>query len=233
MARRARGQKPLDLLAQFAPLKNLQVWRFSLYYFFVFGAFMALALWLPHYLIDVYGADMRMAGISAAVFSLSASLFRAYGGHLSDRFGARRVLYWTFGFSLILLAMLSYPPADYVIHARDGLIKFSTSMGLWPFIVALFLLGFFMSLGKAAVYKHIPVYYPDNVGVVGGLVGMIGGLGGFILPIMFGAILDITGIRSSAFMLMYGVVWVSLIWMYLTEVRTTEVMGSKSFKATH
>jgi NNP family nitrate/nitrite transporter-like MFS transporter len=216
VARRTRGQKPLDILAQFAPLKNLQVWRFSLYYFFVFGAFMALALWLPHYLIDVYGADMRMAGISAAVFSLSASLFRAYGGHLSDRFGARRVLYWTFGFSLILLAMLSYPPADYVIYARDGLIKFSTSMGLWPFIVALFLLGFFMSLGKAAVYKHIPVYYPDNVGVVGGLVGMIGGLGGFILPIIFGELLDLTGIYTSCFMLLFLLVGLALSWMHLS-----------------
>jgi NNP family nitrate/nitrite transporter-like MFS transporter len=42
---------------------------------------------------------------------------------------------------------------------------------------------------------------------------------------MFGALMDLTGIRSSAFMLMYGVVWVSLIWMYFTEVRRTPVMG--------
>jgi NNP family nitrate/nitrite transporter-like MFS transporter len=56
-------------------------------------------------------------------------------------------------------------------------------------------------------------------------VGLAGGLGGFVLPIMFGALLDLTGIRSSAFMLMYGVVWVSLIWMYWTEVRDTELMG--------
>ena len=57
---------------------------------------------------------------------------------------------------------------------------------------------------------------------------LAGGLGGFVLPIMFGALLDLTGIRSSAFMLMYGVVWVSLIWMYLSEVRKTPVMGSGS-----
>jgi NNP family nitrate/nitrite transporter-like MFS transporter len=42
---------------------------------------------------------------------------------------------------------------------------------------------------------------------------------------MFGALMDLTGVRSSAFMLMYGVVWVSLIWMYWTEVRRTELMG--------
>ena len=42
---------------------------------------------------------------------------------------------------------------------------------------------------------------------------------------MFGALMDLTGIRSSAFMLMYGVVWVSLIWMYWTEVRRSDLMG--------
>ena len=110
VARRASGTRAPSLAEQFAPLANLQVWRFSLYYFFVFGGFVALALWLPHYLIDVYGMEVRAAGMSAAAFSLSASLFRAYGGHLSDRFGARTVMYWTFGFSLLFLIMLSYTP---------------------------------------------------------------------------------------------------------------------------
>ena len=41
---------------------------------------------------------------------------------------------------------------------------------------------------------------------------------------MFGALMDLTG-ALSAFMLMYGVVWVSLIWMYWTEVRHADVMG--------
>src|SRR5690625_7059132 len=72
-------------------------------------------------------------------------------------------------------------------------------MALWPFVITLFGLVFFMSLGKAAVYRHIPVYYPKHVGSVGGLVGMIGGLGGFFLPIVFGALLDLTGIWTSAF----------------------------------
>ena len=73
--------------------------------------------------------------------------------------------------------------------------------GFWSqFIIVMaviFILGFFMSLGKAAVYKHIPVYYPSHVGAVGGLVGMIGGLGGFVLPIMFGVMNDLTGVWTS------------------------------------
>ncbi|MEM5493434.1 MFS transporter [Hoeflea sp. AS16] len=221
VARRKSGAKPPSLAQQFAPLKNLQVWRFSLYYFYVFGAFVALALWMPHYLVDVYHLDIRTAGMSAAAFSLSASLFRAYGGHLSDRFGARAVMYWCFGFSLLMLFMLSYPATDYVIQGKDGAIAFSTEMGRWPFVLILFMLGFFMSLGKAAVYKHIPVYYPDHVGAVGGLVGMIGGLGGFILPIIFGALLDLTGIYTSCFALLFIIVAISLTWMHLS-IRTME-----------
>jgi len=219
--RRKTGVRAPSMAEQFAPLKNLQVWRFSLYYFLVFGAFVALALWMPHYLIEVYGLDVKTAGMAAASFSLSASLFRAYGGHLSDKFGARSVMYWTFGFSMVLLFMLSYPPTDYVIQGKDGPIAFSTQMDVWPFVAVLFVLGFFMSLGKAAVFKHIPVYYPNHVGAVGGLVGMIGGLGGFVLPILFGTLLDISGIYTSCFALLFALVGVALLWMHMS-VRAME-----------
>ncbi len=80
--RRASGQQPEPLSAMMEPLKNIQVWRFSLYYFFVFGAFVALALWLPRYLIGVYGLDITTAGMIGAAYSIPASVFRAYGGHL-------------------------------------------------------------------------------------------------------------------------------------------------------
>lgn len=220
-ARRAKGITAPGLAQKFAPLKNLQVWRFAVYYFFVFGGFVALVLWLPNYMTEVYGTDVRVAGISVALFSLAASAFRAYGGMLSDRFGARTVMYWMFGFSGLMLFMLSYPPTDYVIHGRNGPISFSTDMDFVPFVVTLFVLGFFMSLGKAAVYKHIPVYYPNHVGAVGGLVGMIGGLGGFVLPIAFGGLLDLTGVYTSCFFLLLLIVFISVSWMHLS-VRAME-----------
>jgi hypothetical protein len=81
-------------------------------------------------------------------------------------------------------------------------------------MVVAFVLGFFMSLGKAAVYKHIPVYYPDRVGAVGGVVGLVGGLGGFVLPIAFGVLNDLTGVWQSCFWLLFLVVSVSLVWMH-------------------
>jgi NNP family nitrate/nitrite transporter-like MFS transporter len=216
VARRKSGEAPRSVLNQLEPLRYQQVWRFALYYFFVFGGFVALALWLPRYLVGVYGLDIRTAGVIAAAYSIPASIFRAYGGHLSDRYGARTVMYWTFAVAIVSLFMLSYPKTDYVIHGIEGPIAFSTEMGLVPFIIIVFVLGFFMSLGKAAVYKHIPVYYPENVGSVGGLVGMIGGLGGFVLPIAFGAMNDLTGIWTSCYMLLFGIVAVSLAWMHAT-----------------
>lgn len=213
--RRARGEKPTSAWLELEPLKNVQVWRFSLYYFFVFGAFVALSLWLPRYLINVYGVDITTAGMAAAMFSLPASLFRVYGGHLADRYGARRVMYWTFMVSIVCTFILAYPPTDYVVRGISGPIAFHMEMGLGPFIVTVFVLGFFMALGKAAVYKHIPVYYPKNVGSVGGLVGMIGGLGGFVLPIAFGALNDLTGVWTSCFMLLFALVSGALIWMHM------------------
>ncbi len=215
-ARRASGEKPLSTKMALEPLKNIQVWRFSLYYFFVFGAFVALALWLPRYLVGVYELDIKSAGMLAAFYSVPASIFRAYGGHLSDKYGARKIMYWTFAVSAVATFMLSYPNTDYIIHGIRGPVAFSTSMSLVPFVILIFVLGFFMSLGKAAVYKHIPVYYPGNVGSVGGFVGLIGGLGGFVMPIMFGVLLDLTGVWTSCFMLLFAVVATALVWMHFS-----------------
>lgn len=211
---KATGEKPQPALMQLAPLKNLQVWRFSLYYFFVFGAFVALALWLPKYFVSVYGVSIITAGMLGAMYSIPGSLFRIFGGWLSDKYGARRVMYWTFIGSLICLFFLSYPATDYVVHGVKGDIAFSMALGIVPFTILVFGLGFFMSLGKAAVYKHIPAYYPDNVGSVGGLVGMIGGLGGFALPIAFGMMNDLIGIWTSCFMLLFILVAIALTWMH-------------------
>ena len=222
-ARRAAGIKPEPFLRELEPLRNLQVWRFGLYYFFVFGAFVALALWLPRYLIGAYGLDVTTAGMVAAAYSIPASLFRIAGGWLSDRIGARRVMYWTFGVSAACTFLLSYPTTSYVVTGIEGPIEFTLAMGLVPFTVLVFVLGLFMSLGKAAVYKHIPVYYPNNVGAVGGVVGLIGGLGGFVLPIAFGAMNDLIGIWTSCFMLLFALVSIALTWMHFAIQRMDRV----------
>ena len=158
--------------------------------------------------------SVKTAGLIAACYSIPASLFRVVGGWLSDKVGARKVMYWTFGVSTICTFLLSYPSTSYVVDGIQGPVEFRLAVGVVPFTVLVFILGFFMSLGKAAVYKHIPVYYPNNVGAVGGVVGMIGGLGGFILPIVFGAMNDAIGIWTSCFMLLFALVGTALLWMH-------------------
>ncbi len=218
---RKSGTKPVSAAMQLEPLKDIRVWRFATYYFFVFGAFVAFASFLPRYYVGAYGVSLAAAGVFAGMYSLPGSIFRALGGWMSDVWGARFVMYVTFVVSLIVLFIMSYPNTSYVVEGiphADGspnLIKFSFGIPLYMFVFLSVILGFVMSLGKAAVYKHIPVYYPHHVGAVGGLVGMIGGLGGFVLPITFGILLDTFQVWSMVFMLMFVIVGVSTIWMHL------------------
>jgi len=209
------GARPVSAGSQLEPLKNIQVWRFATYYFFVFGAFVALASFLPRYYVGAYGLELTTAGVFAGLYSLPGSVFRALGGWMSDKWGARLVMYLTFIVSLAILFVMSYPQTSYVVAGITGPITFDFGLSVGVFVALTVVLGFVMSLGKAAVYKHIPVYYPHHVGAVGGLVGMIGGLGGFFLPIAFGILLDTTGVWTAPFMLMFVIVGMSTVWMHV------------------
>mgnify|MGYP000234313685 CR=1 FL=1 len=217
--RQSTGKGGMSLAEQLAPLKKAQVWRFSIYYFFVFGAFVALASFLPRYYVGAYGLSLTTAGVLAGLYSLPGSVFRAVGGWMSDRWGARFVIYFTFFASLFLLFVMAFPGGSFRTSGINGPIEFEVGTSLYLFVTLTIFLGFVMSLGKAAVFKHIPTYYPEHVGAVGGLVGMIGGLGGFFLPIAFGYLLDVTGIWTAPFMLLFFLVAISVVWMHLAIIR--------------
>ena len=210
---------------QLKALKDPKVLKYCQYYSIVFGGYVALALWMVQYYIGEFGLDIRVAALLAACFSLPGGVLRAVGGWLSDKYGAHSVTWWVLWVSWICLFLLSYPQTDFTIATINGFETFHIGLNVYMFTGLMFILGVAWAFGKASVFKYIATDYPQNIGTISGIVGLAGGLGGFILPIMFGALVDLTGIRSSAFMLMYGVVWVSLIWMYWTEVRNTDVMG--------
>jgi NNP family nitrate/nitrite transporter-like MFS transporter len=210
---------------QLKMLKDPNVLRYSQYYSIVFGGYVAMSLWMVQYYVGEFGLDIRVAAMLAAAFSLPGGVLRAVGGVLSDKYGAHKVTWWVMWVSWICLFLLSYPQTDFTIMTVNGPKTFHIGLNVYLFTALMFILGVAFAFGKASVFKYISDEYPQNIGTVSGIVGLAGGLGGFVLPIMFGALMDLTGIRSSAFMLMYGVVWVSLIWMYWTEVRQTEVMG--------
>lgn len=211
---RAAGVRPASLRSRLEPLRNVQVWRFSMYYFFVFGGFVALSSWLPRYYIGAHDVDIRTAGLLTAGFALPAAVVRALGGALADRYGARVVMYVAFSVALVCLFLLAYPDTRYIVDGIHGPIEFTIAPSMTERVVVLFVLACAMATGSAAVFKHIPTYYPSHVGAVGGVVGMIGGLGGFFLPIAFGLMNDLLSIWTSCFMLLFAVGAINLLWMH-------------------
>lgn len=268
---------------QLEPLKNIRVWRFGLYYFLVFGCFVAFSQWLVPYFVNVYYLPLVTAGFLAALFSFPSGVIRALGGWMSDAFGGRRVMYWVLGASVLISFLLIVPkmeitsPGKGVAAERDGIVtavsensitvgekvyqikqrenksanrdegilvfpakenwqepvvevgqtvkrkellakgvtKIFFQANVWIFAVLVMLLGIVWGVGKAAVYKHIPEYFPEEVGVVGGMVGVLGGLGGFVCPIIFGYLLDETGLWTSSWMFMLFLSAICLMWMHI------------------
>lgn len=213
---------------QLTALRDPKVWKYCQYYSIVFGGYVGLALWMVQYYVSEYGFDIRSAALLAACFSLPGGVLRAVGGWMSDRWGAQTVTWWVLWVSWVCLFLLSYPQTDFTIATVSGPKTFHIGLDVRTFTALLFVMGTAWAFGKASVFKYIANDYPGNIGVISGIVGLAGGLGGFLLPILFGALVDLTGVRSSCFMLLYGVVWVSLIWMYLTEVRRIEVLGPRA-----
>jgi NNP family nitrate/nitrite transporter-like MFS transporter len=276
----ASSSKPLNEMLR--PLKDVRVWRFGLYYFLVFGCFVAFSQWLVPYFVNVYYLSLVTAGLLAAAFSFPSGVIRAFGGWLSDVMGARAVMYWVLGLSVAISFMLVIPkmeifsPGEGIMAVRAGTVtqvtqssvvvdgkrylldeqnmsfeeledhvlvfpakttwqepvvevgqqvkrrellakgvtKIYFQANVWIFAFFVVLLGSVWGVGKAAVYKHIPDYYPEEVGVVGGMVGVIGGLGGFFCPIIFGYLLDATGLWTSCWMFMWVLSCVCLFWMH-------------------
>ncbi len=287
-SRKVEQEQGKTLVQRLAPLKHVRVWRFGLYYFLVFGGFVALAQWLVPYYVNVYSMTVVTAGLMTAIFAFPSGVIRALGGWLSDKFGARTVMYWVLGSLSILFLLLIVPRMDirspgegilasrsgtvtavspsevvvgekrYALNPREeaeltgepeGTLVFPTSTSwhepvvqvgdevskrellargvtriyfqanVWIFTALVFSAGIVMGIGKAAVYKHIPDYFPTDVGVVGGLVGVLGGLGGFFSPIIFGYMLQATGIWTTNWIYHALISLICLVWMHLVIKR--------------
>ena len=201
-----RGRLLRELLA---PLRYVQVWRFSLYYVTVFGAYVALSGWLPSYYVKTYDVSLPVAALLTSLFIFPASLLRPLGGWLSDLYGPRTVTY------LVLVGMTL---ATVPLCLPSSLLTLSVS----AFTTCIVLVAVGMGIGKASVYKYIPNYYPGDVGAVGGLVGMLGALGGFLLPKTFGWLDRETGFPQAAFLALLLLIVGSLVWLQLA-IRTLRV----------
>jgi NNP family nitrate/nitrite transporter-like MFS transporter len=294
-SKKLEAGKGKSLKERLSPLREVRVWRFGLYYFLVFGAFVALSQWLIPYYVNVYGMSLATAGLLAAAFSLPAGIVRSIGGWMADRWGARRVMYAVLSGCAIFAVLLSIPrldlesPGEGIMAAKAGVVTriepgkivvdgkpyalkvpqmekrqqsgkeslmvlprsafwhealvqegdhvakkqllakgvthIHFQANIWIFTGLVFLLGTLMGIGSAAVFKYIPDYYPQNVGVVGGIVGVIGGLGGFLLPIIFGQMLKSIGLWTTNWMFLTVVSVTCLGWLWLCVSRMRQQPG--------
>ena len=213
-------QESRRLKEMFLPLRHIQVWRFSLYYVVVFGAYVALASWMPKYYVTVYGLNLYDAALLTALFIFPASLLRPLGGYLSDKIGARKLMYGTFSTMLFALLLLAAPFGYIVLETPDGPKNvLPYSLGVGQFTALLFVVGCAMGIGKAAVFKHIPEYFPHDVGAVGGLVGTLGALGGFLLPPLFVFVRERTGLPQSTFIVLFLLTLTASACMHIVIMR--------------
>jgi NNP family nitrate/nitrite transporter-like MFS transporter len=201
-------------------LNDPHIWKYCQYYSIVFGGFVALSLWMTKYYISEYGFDLQTAALLAAIFVLPSGLIRALGGWFSDRYGAYKVTWIVMWVSWVCLFIMSYPQTALSVKTITGeMVSLEIGLNIWVFTALLFVVGIAWGFGKASVFKFLSDEYPENIGVASGIVGLAGGMGGFLLPIMFGALIDLTGVNSVIFMLLYGATCVSLVWMYFTFAR--------------
>lgn len=215
-----RNPQGLSLREQAGVLRDPRVWKYCQYYSVVFGGYVGVSLWLTRYYMSEYDMGIQLAALIATIFVLPSGVVRAFGGWLSDRFGAHTVTWSCLWASLVALFVMSYPHTLYAIQTVDGgELRFSFGVPLWLFTLALFVVGIAWGIGKASVFKYLSDEYDRNLGLVSGIVGLAGGLGGFLLPILFGALVDLTGVATSVWMLCFGVTLVALVWMWWTERR--------------
>jgi NNP family nitrate/nitrite transporter-like MFS transporter len=165
------------------PLRGAKSWLLSLYYFLTFGGFVAMAIYLPTFLTEIFKLTPGDAGFRTAGFVVLATAMRPVGGMLADRVGGRKILLWVFPVTAAMAIFLACPMmATFTI----GALGMAAAIGL----------------GNGAVFKLVPEYFPQSVGAVTGLVGAAGGLGGFFPPLVLGAVRQATGSFTPGFVLL-------------------------------
>jgi NNP family nitrate/nitrite transporter-like MFS transporter len=184
MARNAPRRGPAKTLADFVkPLASRMSWVLSLYYFLTFGGFVAMAIYLPIFLTEMFSLTPRDAGFRTAGFVVLATIMRPIGGSLADRIGGAGILNYVFPLTALTALLMACPLMS---AFTVGALGMAAAIGL----------------GNGAVFKLVPQYYPQAVGSVTGLVGAAGGLGGFFPPLVLGAIRQQTGAFTWGFVLL-------------------------------
>ncbi|HAZ45079.1 MAG TPA: MFS transporter [Cyanobacteria bacterium UBA11369] len=158
-------------------------WALSLFYGLTFGGFVALSIYLPTLLQEMFALTPADAGARTAFFVILATLCRPVGGWLSDRIGGQILLLYVFLGMFAIGWLMSFP---FIV----------------PFTVGALGCSILFGLGNGGVFKLVPQYFPQQVGTVTGLVGAAGGLGGFFPPLELGMFRELTQSYAPGFILL-------------------------------
>src|SRR5215467_11458102 len=80
-----RTAPPKSFAQMIRPLSEKMSWVLSLFYFLTFGGFVAMAIYLPMFLTELFKLTPQDAGLRTAGFVLLATAMRPIGGWLSDK----------------------------------------------------------------------------------------------------------------------------------------------------
>ncbi|MFB9147360.1 MFS transporter [Halomonas alkalicola] len=209
----ARPARPLPLAALLARLACWRLWRLALVYSFFYGAFVALALWLPAYLSAQYHLELKQAALTAVPFVLAVGIGQVIGGAWADRRDFRALRWWVSAFVLVCLFLLSYPPFTMRVEGVHAPITLHYEAPLWGFLLLLSLMGAAMGVGKGSLMRLIHRDHRDEMPLVGGLALSLGGLFAALLPLVFVVGNEWVGIRTAGFMFLYGSLVVCMLVM--------------------
>ncbi len=204
-APRQGGVKSLSDVVR--PLADRRSWVLSLYYFLTFGGFVAMGVYLPIFLTEMFDLTPKDAGLRTAGFIVLATVMRPIGGTLADRVGGRAILKWVFPFTAAMAIFLACPM---MLTFTIGALGMAAAIGL----------------GNGAVFKLVPEYFPNSVGSVTGLVGAAGGLGGFFPPLLLGVVKQETGGFTIGFISLgiFALCCLGVLWQ-TGRVRATAATG--------
>ncbi|PMR77391.1 MFS transporter [Billgrantia endophytica] len=190
------------------------VCRLALYYSFFYGAFVALALWLPGYLAAQYQLPLKSAALWSLLFTLPGGLGQILGGALADRRDFRDLRWWVSACVMVCLFLLSYPDFTMQVHGIYGDLMLSFSMPLGGLVGLLTIMGLAMGVGKGSLMCLLYRDHGDDMPRAGGLALALGGLFASLLPLMFVLGNEWIGIRTAGFMFLYAALAVCMLVMF-------------------